>query len=406
MVVRRYLFALDMDKAIDRVAISCHHCASLRQIPHTVIEQSTAASPDAVGISFAADVIKRHRQLILVLRECVTSFTTTTLLEDERHQSLRDALVRLCIELRPLDGPPAVIRTDPAPGFKALTNDDLLRHHRLTLEIGRIKNTNKNPVAEKAVQELESELLRQDPLNGPVSPLTLSAATATLNARIRSRGLSAREMLTQRDQFSNSQLPINDRELITKQNENRKDNHPHSERSKAPSGKIIHPPTLAVGDLVYLYADRNKSCARDRYMVVSIDGNWYNIKKFCGSQLRNTSYRVKRNECYKVPSSIETYSSPHHTDTTSDDEDPPTLPASLPPPQPLPIPDEISLPPGIDNTTPEPTVDPPDDDQPTSTLVDPVRDVQQGHPKYDEHLRRSSRPRKHPSYLDDYVTGL
>ena len=123
MVVRRYLFALDMDKAIDRVAISCHHCASLRQIPHTVIEQSTAASPDAVGISFAADVIKRHRQLILVLWECVTSFTTTTLLEDERHQSLRDALVRLCIELRPLDGPPAVIRTDPAPSFKALTND-------------------------------------------------------------------------------------------------------------------------------------------------------------------------------------------------------------------------------------------------------------------------------------------
>jgi hypothetical protein len=56
-------------------------------------------------VSFAADVIKRNRQLILVVRECVTSFTTTTLIQDEYYQSLRDALVRLCIELRPLDGP-------------------------------------------------------------------------------------------------------------------------------------------------------------------------------------------------------------------------------------------------------------------------------------------------------------
>ena len=70
-----------------------------------------------------------------------------TLLEDERHQSLRDALIRLCIESRPLDGPPAVIRTDPAPGFKALANDVLLRSHRLSIEIGRVKNNNKNPVA-------------------------------------------------------------------------------------------------------------------------------------------------------------------------------------------------------------------------------------------------------------------
>ena len=37
--------------------------------------------------------------------------------------------------------------------------------------------------------ELEKELLRQDPLNGTVTPLLLSATTATLNSRIRSRGL-------------------------------------------------------------------------------------------------------------------------------------------------------------------------------------------------------------------------
>lgn len=76
-----------------------------------------------------------------------------------------------------MDGPPAVIRTHPAPGFKALVNDPLLKKQRITIELGQAKNPNKNPVAERAVQELETELLRQEPLGGAVSPLTLAVAT-------------------------------------------------------------------------------------------------------------------------------------------------------------------------------------------------------------------------------------
>ena len=82
-VTKRYLYALDIDKAIDRVTQGCHQCAALRQTPKACEEQTTSLLPEAVGVSFAADVIKRSRQLILVLRECVTSFTATTLLEDE-----------------------------------------------------------------------------------------------------------------------------------------------------------------------------------------------------------------------------------------------------------------------------------------------------------------------------------
>ena len=149
MAVNRYLFALDMDKAVNRVSSSCYSCAALHKTPHAAIEQSSCAPPEAVGVSFAADVIKRARQLILVVRECITSYTSTLLLEDERRLTLRDALIRLCIPLRPLGGPPAVIRTDPAPGFRAIVGDELLSHHRLTVELGRVKNHNKNPVAEK-----------------------------------------------------------------------------------------------------------------------------------------------------------------------------------------------------------------------------------------------------------------
>ena len=86
-----------------------------------------------------------------MLTEWLTSYTSTLVLENERHHTLCDGLIRLCIQLRPLDGPPTIVRTDPAPGFKALVNDRQLQHDRLILEIGHSKNPNKKPAAEKAV---------------------------------------------------------------------------------------------------------------------------------------------------------------------------------------------------------------------------------------------------------------
>ena len=253
MATKRYIFALDMAKAIERVVHSCTSCAALSQTPLARIGQSLCELPDAVGI------LKRSRKLILVLRESVTSYTSTMVIEDERHHTLRDALLRLCIQLRPLDGPPAVIRTYPAPGFKSLVNDQFLQLHRIVLKPGNPKNPNKNPVAEKAVQELEIELLRQDPLGGAVSEVTLAVATASLNSRIRSRGLSSREIWYQRDQFSNRQLPMSDDDLITKQHDQRLVNHPYSMKSKAPLALPRPTPSIAVGDLVYIHSDRNKS---------------------------------------------------------------------------------------------------------------------------------------------------
>ena len=83
-------------------------------------------------------------------------------LENECHQTLRDAIVKLCLEMGPVDGPPAVLRTDPTPFFKALVKDPLLKQHRITIEPGQVKNPNKDPIAGRAVQELETELLHQE----------------------------------------------------------------------------------------------------------------------------------------------------------------------------------------------------------------------------------------------------
>ena len=83
------------------------------------------------------------------------------------------------------------------------------------------------------------------------------------------------------------QIPVSDREVITKQNRNRNVNHEHSKKSKNPSGRIASLCNIHVADLVYLHADRDRTRARDRYLVVGIEGEWCTVRKFVGSQIRS-----------------------------------------------------------------------------------------------------------------------
>jgi hypothetical protein len=54
---------------------------------------------------------------------------------------------------------------------------------------------------------------------------------------------------------------------------------------------------------VYIYTDRNKHSARNRYLVTSKDDEWCHIRKFIGNTLRANTYKVKPCEIYKVPAS-------------------------------------------------------------------------------------------------------
>jgi len=318
LLAHRYFFALDLDKVIKQVTESCHTCGSLASFPDTRIQQSSSDPPAGVGTQFACDIIRREKQLIFALREYVTSYTWSCIIKNEQHNTLREAILQLCLPIRPMDGPDTIIRVDAAPGFQSLEGDPTLKQNQISLEIGRKKNPNKNPVAERAVSELEIELLKQDPTGGPISNILLVSATSRLNSRIRSRGLSSREMLYQRDQFTNMQIPLTDRELIEKQQIIAEKNHAHSEKSKAPNRPYRSEDNIEIGDLVYLYTDKNKNRARDRYLVTSIDGPWLNIRKFVGSQFRSSSYRVKKSECYKVHSQMFSLPAPILTEEESD----------------------------------------------------------------------------------------
>ena len=59
--------------------------------------------------------------------------------------------------------------------------------------------------------------------------------------------------------------------------------HAFSEKSKNPRGLVLNAPPLQVGAPVYLVSAKNKSRARDRYIVVSTDPPRCFVKKFSGS---------------------------------------------------------------------------------------------------------------------------
>ena len=174
------------------------------------------------------------------------------------------------------------------------------------------------------------KVLRHEVAPVPVSEVTLAVATANLNACIRSRGLSSRGMWYQRDQFSNRQLPMSDEDLITKQHDQRLINHPHSMKSKAPLVIPRPTPSIEIVDFVYIHSDKNKSRARDRYLVTNVEGTFCNVRKFIGSQLHSTSYRIKKLECYHVPEDLSETHSPQRPDNSSGDEEDP-IPQTAPP---------------------------------------------------------------------------
>ena len=200
-------------------------------------------------------------------------------------------------------------------------------------------------------------------------------------------------MLTQRNQFSNTQIAVSDKKLITTQSSLKDANHAFSEKSKAHGRPRRSTPTIHQGDLVYLQQDFNKHSARPRYIVVSTSPSHCTVRKFTDTHLRNATYEVKLEDCFLVPNDFSptTLASTRRypLDDSDDDSTPPdATPVDPPtddqltsvdpaPPQPVAIPPELTNPPNQPNV-PAPVTD---------DVVTPPR---------------PTRKRQPPSYLKDY----
>lgn len=293
----RYFYALRSSKVIDEVCAKCDLCNSLKHIPREIFKQSNSKSPTFVGSEFAADVIRRTKQHILVVRETLSSYTSTSIIPDETGDSLRTGLL---INTTPIRLPSCTVRVDGASGFLTLKDDHLLNAKGISLDFGRIKNTNKNPVAEKANQELEAELLKVDPTGAPVTPLILNSATDTLNSRIRYQGVSAKEIVFGRDQITGKKLNVDPARIKKNQEESREKNHQFSSTSKADIKKDALKASVKVGDLVFIKDEGTKHSPRERYIIVKITNQDAVLQKMNGSKLMSKRYEVPLTRIFPV----------------------------------------------------------------------------------------------------------
>jgi hypothetical protein len=445
-IFNRYFYALDSDKEIDLVCRQCPQCAAIATIPQEVVEFTTSESLDALGTHFACDILQRARQFIFILRDCFSSYTITKLIPDQGKQTIKATLIETTAEIKSSLG--CTVRVDNATAFQSLIADPQLPKHGISLELGRTKNRNKNPIAEKGIQELEHELKREYPEGGPITPAQLAVVTATLNARVRNRGLSAKEIVLQRDTQTGEQLNFSDIHLASKQHENRKANHGPSAISQAPRGKLATQANVSIGDLVYIKSDGDKHTARDKYMVTAKEDNFLIVKKLVGSQFRAKMYKLKFTEVYPVPTTSITLlyppsnpnisTDPYASDSDSDTEQSTTamphikhhpvvlsnagsghLPSSILQPAVLKHVQPPSAPPDMlvtdmphessDNSSEaalQQPVPPPDHEGHLGILPSSPEHSFEGHPNEPPQSCSPNRPRrtkKQPAYLKDFV---
>ena len=233
-----------------------------------------------------------------------SSFTSTILIPNERYVSLRTALLSTVSAQQASPQTPVLVRVDNAPGLHSLRHDYLLRKHHISLDYGRAKNINRNPVAEKAIRELGSEILRFDPDLVALTDDTPALISSQLNSCIRSCGLSAWEVVHQRDQCSGLQLPFYDEQLAHAQLAQRQTNHVFSSKHKCRGGPPAKLAPVHLGSLLYIKAEGVKTSPLQRYIVTAIDGEFCFIQKFISHHLCARSYKIKLSGIFPINSDV------------------------------------------------------------------------------------------------------
>ena len=125
-VFQRGFYALKTQHFAKITLQNCDLCQSLKVLPKELHQQSTVDIPVTPCKSFAADVIRRYRQKIFVLRDTFTSFTCAELIPSEDANVLRSMLCKFISSLRPSPQTTVYTRADNASGFRALAGDTTL----------------------------------------------------------------------------------------------------------------------------------------------------------------------------------------------------------------------------------------------------------------------------------------
>ena len=398
-VFMRAFYGLNLDDALEMLSKSCHPCFALSDMPNNFLEQSTTTSPTVVGSNYSADVVTRSGQKILLVREYISSYTVAKLIWNEQASTLRTALLILTGELVPATGMTITVKVDPASACRCLCEDDELKRNGVKLELGHPKFKNKNPVAERGIRELHSELNRVAADSPNITEKLLMKAVQSLNCRLRSEGISAREIWTKRNQYNGEQIPVDDLLLIQAKEEEKRKSHSPSAKYKARGKTSTNLCSLKKGDVVYINSDRDKTHARDRYIVIEVGDTTCKVQKFTGCQLRARIYTVHRADIIKIKPWMfeEAADSDTEDEDTIEDEDRGRAKASY-------VGKDLSVRTDEEEEDKDEVEEDEEEEDKVEEENDKINDVSTGEVKEVEPVKtRSKRKTKVPKKLDDYV---
>ena len=292
-VMARYFYCPGHTALIHEVADSCTLCRSLQKLPKSFMENTTE-KVSSLGSEFAVDIMERNSQKIFLAREKLSQYTWLQLVPDQTRETLRTAILKSILPWVGQAG--ATVRCDGATALASLAaeSDDtssILYKNKIKIDIGRLHNKNKNPVAENAVRECAKEIIRHKPHVNILTDDDLSIVQKSMNDRIRSRGLAAKEILLRRDLLSSEPKDVNDKILADQQNADRQ---AVTNRDKE-SNPLENKPNFRVGDLVLLKEQLSKHQPRQTFIVTAIKEDQVEIQKL-HTQFRQKKYRVYPDE--------------------------------------------------------------------------------------------------------------
>ncbi len=277
----KMFYGIMVQQHIDNIYSECYQCKVQAVLPKPSSNHTTCTEVSHPGQYFHADVVRREKQKILILRDNFSSLTAATFIPTEQHQHLRAGIIALANPIRLAHE--VTVRTDNATGFQALVKDQDLAQLGITVVLADSHNKNANAVVDRACHELETEITKLQPQGGEISDTILARSILLLNTKIRRHSkLSAMEIHFSRDQATSSNLHLDDKQLREEQLTNR-------QAIQSPCTA----PVVQQGDTVVLAEKPAKHTVRDVFIVTEANDTKVQMQKLAHPFTTTPTLRAK-----------------------------------------------------------------------------------------------------------------
>ena len=165
----RYFYAFQPKDAFSLIRSYCRACQARKQLPKEIKHFNSITDPTGPGIIFVSDIMRRAGQCILVTRDAFSDYVTTHIVPSETRADLKEGLIATTCSVR--NNSEITIRVDSATGFVSLSKDDDLKSLKMQIEISDSKNKNGVAIVDKAIQELQKELVILSPEGKAINPI-------------------------------------------------------------------------------------------------------------------------------------------------------------------------------------------------------------------------------------------